>query len=130
FVFERSPTTTTTERVLTEAAERHLRTRRHAGIPAAVAAGWAEPRAIRPPRALLRGIHPELASIDLLAVEAPNGFRRLGFIRKLDECKTPRPAGLAVRPQVYMCHLAGGGKRICELLFSCTEIEVADKDLR
>jgi hypothetical protein len=128
-VLERPPWITA-HAAATEAAPRRLRSgRRGAGVTRAVTAGCPESRTFRPPRSVVRGVDPELAAIDLLTIETPDGLGRLRLAGELDEREATRAPGFPVRTDVYVGDLSGGGEGVGELLLGGAETQVANKNL-
>lgn len=67
-----------------------------------------EPRAVAAPRPIFGGVDAQFTAVDLLAVKAPDGLRRLGFAGELDERESARTAGFPVGADVHVLHLPGG----------------------
>jgi hypothetical protein len=85
---------------------------------------------MRGARPIQGGVHTQLPSIDLLAVEAADSLGGLCFRLELDKCKATRPTGFTVDADVDMLDLAGCSESSRELLFSGAKTEIANEDLR
>ena len=76
-----------------------------AAVFLAITARGREPRTVIAARPVFGGVDPQLATVDLLPVEAPNRFCRFRFAGELDERKAPRPTSFPIGPDVNVLDL-------------------------
>src|SRR6266545_2227985 len=93
--------------------------------PAKAAPCAAVAAALAPPRRRL--LHPELAPVEILAVELRDGLVGLRDRGHLHEPEATRVAGVTIGDDGGRLDLAGLGKRLAELLGRCREGESADE---
>ena len=79
-------------------------------------------------RAILRGIDPQLTSVELEVIE--RRYRLLGFFvrRELHERESSRATGFPIRSDVNADHLSGGRERLTETILRRVEAQVANKN--
>ena len=81
-------------------------------------------------RTVLRGVHAQCASAELIAIELLNGRGRIFVVRVLDECEAARTAALAVHRQEHVADFTNLREQVLHFRARRVEIEVPYKHFR
>jgi hypothetical protein len=79
-------------------------------------------------RTVFRGIHPQLAAVEIEVVERRN--RLLGFLvrRELDECESAGSTRFTIGADVNADHLSSGYECFAETILGRVEAQITDKN--
>ena len=86
------------------------------------------PWTVSPRWSIFRGVHRELATIELSIVKQPDCLGGVFIGGELDEGETPRGAGLSIGRQVHLDDVACLGQKLSQGLRRRVSIQIPDED--